>query len=66
MAPAELEAVMLTHDDVAEVGVVGVADDVAGQLPAAAVVLKKGRTVTESDLLAYASGKYQTDRPTGR
>ena len=56
VAPAELEAMLLTHQAVSEVGVVGLADDVAGELPAAAVVVKAGCDITEHHLLTYASG----------
>jgi acyl-CoA synthetase (AMP-forming)/AMP-acid ligase II len=36
--PAELEAILITHPDVADVAVVGVPDDEAGELPKAYVV----------------------------
>jgi acyl-CoA synthetase (AMP-forming)/AMP-acid ligase II len=38
VAPAELEALMLTHPDVGDVAVIGVADEEAGELPKAFVV----------------------------
>lgn len=40
--PAELEALIVTHPDVADVAVIGIADLEAGELPKAFVVLKPG------------------------
>jgi len=40
VAPAELEGHLLNHPDVVDVGVIGVPDDYAGELPLAFVVLK--------------------------
>jgi acyl-coenzyme A synthetase/AMP-(fatty) acid ligase len=40
VAPAELEGCLLSHPDVADACVVGIADDYSGELPAAYVVLK--------------------------
>ena len=38
VAPAELEALLITHDEVADVAVIGVPDEEAGELPKAFVV----------------------------
>lgn len=43
IAPAELEAVLLTHPDVADAAVVGRRDDEAGEIPVGFVVTKPGR-----------------------
>ena len=40
MAPAELESVLLTHPAVADVAVIPKADDEAGEVPKAFVVLR--------------------------
>lgn len=40
VAPAELEAIIVTHPNVADVAVIGIPDDEAGELPKAFVVLK--------------------------
>ncbi|KAI0341122.1 phenylacetyl-CoA ligase [Trametopsis cervina] len=40
VSPAELEGHLLIHPDVADVGVVGVPDDYAGELPVGFIVLK--------------------------
>ena len=57
MAPSELENIILTHPDVADVGVVGVPDLVAGELPMAWVVKKPDAKVTEKDIADFAAGK---------
>ena len=40
VAPAELEAVLISHPDVADVAVIGIADEQAGEVPKAFVVPK--------------------------
>ncbi|ASJ70835.1 AMP-binding protein [Granulosicoccus antarcticus] len=40
VAPAELEAIIVTHPDVTDVAVIGIPDEEAGELPKAFVVLK--------------------------
>ncbi|MEL6982940.1 MAG: AMP-binding protein, partial [Actinomycetota bacterium] len=50
--PAELEALIITHPDVADVAVIGVPDDEAGELPKAFVVPVEGKTVTLDDIQA--------------
>ena len=54
VAPATLEDILLRHDAVADVGVVGVQDLEAGELPKAFVVKKKD--VTEKELQDFVSG----------
>jgi long-chain acyl-CoA synthetase len=51
IAPAELEAVLLEHPDVADCGVTGAPDAEAGEVPKAFVVPRAGRTL-ELDALA--------------
>jgi acyl-CoA synthetase (AMP-forming)/AMP-acid ligase II len=51
VAPAELEAVLVTHPAVADAAVVGVPDDAAGEVPKAFVTLKGPATADE--LLRY-------------
>jgi len=52
--PAEIEAALLSHPAVAEVGVCGVADAQWGQAPVAFARLHAGATATEDDLLVFA------------
>ncbi len=53
VAPAELEALLITHPAVADAAVIGLPDDEAGELPKAFVV-RKG-DVTEDELLAFVA-----------
>jgi acyl-coenzyme A synthetase/AMP-(fatty) acid ligase len=57
VAPAELEAVLLTHDAVADAAVYGVADVEAGEIPKAAVVLRAGKAATADELMEYVGGR---------
>jgi acyl-CoA synthetase (AMP-forming)/AMP-acid ligase II len=50
IAPAEIEEVLLAHPAVAEACVVGIPDEEWGQRIAAAVVLRPGQSVSESEL----------------
>ena len=56
MAPAELEALLLTHPAVADSGVIGVPDEVSGEIPRAYVVKRIGVEVTEEELIQYVAG----------
>jgi 4-coumarate--CoA ligase len=51
--PAELEALLITHPAVADVAVIGVPDDEAGELPKAFVVKKPDAEVTAEELQAF-------------
>jgi 4-coumarate--CoA ligase len=55
VAPAELEALLLTHPAVADAAVVGRQDDRAGEVPVAFVVLKAGQEVSEADLKKFVA-----------
>jgi acyl-coenzyme A synthetase/AMP-(fatty) acid ligase len=46
--PAELEALLLTHPDVADCAVIPCPDDEAGEVPKAYIVLKGQRVDTEA------------------
>ena len=52
-----MEAVLLSHVDVAEAAVVGLPDSKAGELPLAWVVRKPSATVTEAQLQQYVNGR---------
>ncbi len=56
MAPAELEALILTHPSVAEVIVVGIPDSYAGELPRAYVVLKSNRSASVEEIQNHVAG----------
>ncbi|MBX3258464.1 MAG: AMP-binding protein [Labilithrix sp.] len=53
VAPAELEAVLLRHEAVADAAVFPRPDPEAGEIPVAAVVVKGGKTVSEDALMAF-------------
>ena len=60
MAPAELEAVLLTHPAVGDVAVIGLEDSLAGELPKAFVVLKPNVKCTAEDIQAFMAGENGT------
>ena len=53
VAPAELEAVLLRHDDITDSAVIGVADEDGGEAPKAFVVRRPGATITEDEVKAW-------------
>jgi len=57
--PAELEAVLMSHPDVDDAGVIGLPDQSAGELPLAWVVRKPSATVTEQQLRQFVDGQSQ-------
>jgi long-chain acyl-CoA synthetase len=65
VAPAELEATVLEHPDIADCGVVGVADADGGEVPNAFVVPRKGCTLDAAaltDFFAKRLAGYKTIR----
>jgi acyl-CoA synthetase (AMP-forming)/AMP-acid ligase II len=57
VAPAELEALILTHPAVADVAVIPSPDEEAGEIPKAFVVLKQGQQASAEDIMSFVSGK---------
>jgi len=57
VAPAELEALVLTHPAVADVAVIPSPDEEAGEIPKAFIVLKAGQQLTAEALMDFVSGK---------
>jgi acyl-CoA synthetase (AMP-forming)/AMP-acid ligase II len=55
--PAELEAVLLRHPDVADAAVIGLPDDEAGEIPVGYVVLRPGATVSPADIMQFVAGE---------
>ena len=62
MPPAELEDLLLTHPAVADVAVIGVADEEAGELPKAFLVKKPDVEVTADDINKFLVYEAETDR----
>ncbi|TYR16378.1 AMP-binding protein [Corynebacterium urealyticum] len=54
VAPAELEALLLTHDAIADVGVVGVDRD-GLEIPRAFLVLQEGAELTEDEIMDWVA-----------
>lgn len=55
VAPAELEALLLTHADIADVAVIPKPDAEAGEIPKAYVVLKPGATISEAAIIDFVA-----------
>lgn len=53
--PAELEALLLTNTNIKECGVVGLPDEVAGELPFGFVVKQPGSNLTEKEVLDFVA-----------
>lgn len=60
VAPAELEALLLTHPSIADAAVIGVPDEEAGETPRAFVVVKPGQEVTADDVAEFMQGRVAT------
>jgi 4-coumarate--CoA ligase len=58
--PAELEALLITHPEVADVAVIGIPDEEAGELPKAFVVRAPGSSVDASTLQAFVAEHVST------
>ena len=57
VAPAELEAVLLQHPAVADCAVYPQPDAEAGEIPKAAVVLKRGASATADELMQFVAAR---------
>jgi acyl-CoA synthetase (AMP-forming)/AMP-acid ligase II len=55
VAPADLEAILLTHPSIADAAVIPSPDDEAGEVPKAFVVLKS--PLTADEVIAFVAGK---------
>ncbi|MGW0546058.1 4-coumarate--CoA ligase family protein [Streptomyces altiplanensis] len=55
VAPAELEALLLTHEDIADAAVIGVYDADGNEVPMAYVVPQPSARLTEDDVTAYVA-----------
>jgi len=55
VVPTNIEKQIMKHPAVEEVGVVGLPDEVDGELPMAFVVLKEGKTATAEELIEHTN-----------
>jgi acyl-CoA synthetase (AMP-forming)/AMP-acid ligase II len=53
--PAELEALLLTHDRIADAAVIGVRDDEGEEVPKAFVVLQEGASLSADDVMDFVA-----------
>ncbi len=60
IGPEEIEVTLASHPAVADVGVIGVPDEVRGQIAKAFVVLKPGQSLSPEELIAFCKGKIAT------
>ena len=54
VAPAEIEEILLGHEDIADVAIIGVPDDNSGEVPKAFIV-KKSKCLTAKMVHLYIS-----------
>ncbi|KAL3623002.1 hypothetical protein CASFOL_031818 [Castilleja foliolosa] len=55
VAPADLEAVLMSHPEVLDAAVTGAIDEEAGEIPVAFVVLKDGSSVSQTAIMDYVA-----------
>nr|GEW31404.1 4-coumarate--CoA ligase 2 [Tanacetum cinerariifolium] len=55
VAPAELEALLLTHPEISDAAVVPMKNEAAGEVPVAFVVKTNGSSLTEDDIKQFVS-----------
>ena len=55
--PAELEALLLTHPQIADCAVIGIPDDEAGELPKAFIVAAPGQELSAEDVQGFVADK---------
>ena len=56
VAPAELEALLVSHPFIADAAVIGRPDERAGELPRAYVVMKSGHTMSQAEVQQFVAG----------
>uniref|UniRef100_A0ACD5UXW9 Uncharacterized protein n=1 Tax=Avena sativa TaxID=4498 RepID=A0ACD5UXW9_AVESA len=57
VAPAELEAILLSHPSVEDAAVFGLPDEEAGEVPVSCVVRRRGAEESEADIMEYVASR---------
>ena len=57
VAPAELESILLAHQDVADAAVIGKPDAEAGEVPLAVVVPRQGARLTAREVMSFVEAR---------
>ena len=55
--PAEIEEYLFTHPKVQNVSVIGIPDDVMGEVAAAYIIPREGMTIDPQEIIDYCSGR---------
>lgn len=56
VAPAEIEAILVSHNEIEDAAVIGIPDEYAGELPLAFIVKKSNSSITEAEIKNYVAG----------
>ena len=62
LSPGEIEDVLMTHEAVSDVAVIGIADEQWGESVAAVIVLKPGFQVSEADVQSFVKERMRSSR----
>ena len=62
LSPGEIEDVLMTHEAVSDVAVIGIADEQWGESVAAVIVLKPGFQVSEADFQSFVRERMRSSR----
>lgn len=57
VAPAELEAVLLTHPGIEDAAVIGIPDEEAGEIPKAFIVGRQGASLTVEEVMEHVASR---------
>ncbi|MFM8440874.1 MAG: AMP-binding enzyme, partial [Acidobacteriota bacterium] len=60
--PRELEEVIITHEAVSLVAVIGIPDEKLGEEVKAFIVLKQGKTVTEAEMIEWCKTQFAANK----
>ncbi len=66
ISPGEIEDVILEHDAVTDCAVVGIPDQQWGEAPAAVIVTREGRSVSEAEIQRWVTDRLRSSRSPSR